>query len=898
MNGQWAHFNIKPLFCASMKIIYHYYLNLLLTRPLIPIIGLILISIFLGAGILKLQFDSSIESFMPKHDEEYIEYSHVKETYGDNDRFIIMAVSQKDLWSADFFSAFNDFLIDLEEYQNFDAVRERLRLEKFLDACRNQLVSFREIIEAFPEDPAFIRFLTRAAPEALKSQHPLDKKDIAAIEKAILKNTELKKTEIIDNIISPFTIRDISGDNDTLKAFDLVDSDENSCRIIPRSSEEIDAFRKRLMLNPVYRQLIYATAPSTGEITDFGVLIKFVGTLDQEAIVTEINRIADSHTELNIIVSGVPYINKKFNDYIKMDLKKSVPLVMAVIVMICFFNFRSIRGVILPITTLGMAEIWTLGLMGHLGFKITSVGGTLPPLLVAVGSSYSIHILNQYYADFNEISKKGKVAGLKLAMNHISVTVFLAGFTTFAAFLTLVTNEVSAIREWAIFSAIGIMFAVFISVTLIPSALAIFPHRQPTFLRKKESRKSTMVERLLPLIAKAAVYHPKKIFVVVAVVIAVSIAGAMRLKVDTEFLHYFKENDPARQNVLRTGDKFGGGWGFSITLDAKEIDGVKSPEFLNTVEEIRHWLLADENADLNVGRTDAFSDFIKRMHMAMNNDDPYYFTIPQNKMDILDYLEIFSGKDENSDGRVDDFEPFVDDTFQKNNIHVRLTRKTTERLGTTEINYIIDKVEKHLADAVPKKYSYMVTGYPVINVKLSHYVVMGQMQNLLLSLVMVMSVIMLLFKKFTAGPLALIDMGVTILINFGIMGWFGIELDMITSIIASITVGIGVDDTIHFLNTYRFHKQMGMNMEEAIENTTRVTGKAIIFTSLALICGFFVQITSNFLPIVLFAILITITMINTTIGSILLIPSAIRLTGIDLGRSSINNDPINPKAPV
>jgi len=858
------------------------YLKLVLKRPLLPIIGLAVLTIFLGLGLLKIQFDSSIESYMPRHDPEFIEYSETKAYYGDNDRFILMGVTGDPLWSAGTFAAIDRLLRDIEEYQDFrEDVQER-RLARFRTMNRYP-AAFETMAVAFSDDPEFVRFLERKTPENARNKPFLSKKDIQRLEQAILADTELKKCCIIDRIISPLTIGDITGSEDTLDIRDLIETDGNGRRILPRTEADIAAFRERLVKNPVFRQGIYAVDRQSGEITDFAVIIKFAGTLDQEAIVTELIDITEAYGDLDIRISGVPYVNKKFNDYIKMDITESIPLVLLVMTVVFYLNFRSARGVLLPLCTLGMAVIWTIGLMGHLGFKITSVGGTMPPLLIAVGSSYAIHILNQYYNEFDRISGGDKKIGIAAAMSHISLTVFLAGFTTVCSFMTLVTNRVSAIQEWALFSALGISFAVLISITLIPAALALFPHTFPAALRKKqELSKPTFVEWLLPYIAAAATRHPKKVFAVTALVVLVAMAGALRLRVDTEFLHYFKENDPARLNVINTGEKFGGGWGFSVILDSNEIDGAKNPAFLNTVEDLRQWLTAEGNEDLNIGRTDAFPDFIKRMHMAMNNDDPAYFKIPENRMDIIDYLEIFSGEDSDSDGRVDDFEAYVDQDFQKNNILVRLSRKSSLRVGSTEIKHLVNKIETHLARTLPGNYSYSVTGYPIINMRLAHYVVMGQLENLALSLVMVVAVIIFLFRKLAAGPIALIDIGVTIMINFGIMGWFGIDLDMVTSIIASITVGIGVDDTIHFLNTYRLHKTRENGISECIEKTMYITGKAIIFTSLALILGFIVQATSNFLPVVLFSILIAITMFNTTIGSILLIPSAIRLTGIDL----------------
>jgi predicted RND superfamily exporter protein len=127
-------------------------------------------------------------------------------------------------------------------------------------------------------------------------------------------------------------------------------------------------------------------------------------------------------------------------------------------------------------------------------------------------------------------------------------------------------------------------------------------------------------------------------------------------------------------------------------------------------------------------------------------------------------------------------------------------------------------------------------------------------------------------------------MSVAVIFNFGIMGWLGIKLDLATSIIAAITIGIGVDDTIHFLNTFRHNSEKGYSIDENIARTLAVSGKAIIFTSIALIFGFSVLVTSSFIPVILFGILMATTMISTTIGALVILPAAIKITGIELLR--------------
>ncbi len=856
------------------------YLHIVVRFPKICLSILLFITAALGLGLAQLHFNPSIEAFMPKGDPDYVKYMHTKEIYGDNDRFLILAVSGTPLWSPRTLERMNDLLCDLEEVEEFDADREDERIAHLTDVARVPQVTRADLQDAFADDPGYLRFIDRLLPEAQTGI--IGARDFRWLGAEARRIRDLKAQQRIDTILSPFTASDISGGGDALETYDLVEKNESGERNIPKTADAISEFRRGLELNPAFRKGIYAVDPKTGETTDFAFIVKFNDNSD--SVIAELITIAQSFKDLRVIGSGVPYVNHHFNKYMESDLYRNIPLVLIVVTLIFYFNFRSMRGVLLPLMTLGMAEIWTLGLMGHFGIAVTTVGVTLPPLLMAVGSSYSIHVLNQYYTEFARIDPKHYRRDIQAAMVHISTTVILAGLTTFAAFMTLLSSQVSAIREWGIFSGIGMIFAVFISITLIPAILVMLPHKYPAALTRGKTRKTTIIDHALALMARWAVYHYKKVLSVALVVIIISAIGMTRLQVDTEFLHYFKPSDPTRINAETVGEKFGGGWGFGIIIDSGKPDGIKSANFLHTVEQVRDWLVSDENPDLNIGRTDGFPDFIKRMHMAMNDDDPAYFKIPDDDMTVLDYLEIFSADDEDSDGRVDAFEPFVDPAFRNTNILVRLTRKGSERIGTKQIAHIIEKTNDHLERTLPAEYAFTITGYPVVNLKLAHYVVTGQMMGLFLSFGFVFIVIVLLYRRLMAGPLALVDMGVTIIINFGIMGWFGIDLDMVTSIIAAITIGIGVDDTIHFLNTYRFYREDNWSVPETIEKAMFSSGKAILFTSLALTCGFLVQVTSNFMPIILFALLISITMINTTIGSILLIPAVIRLTGIDLNR--------------
>jgi hypothetical protein len=750
-----------------------------------------------------------------------------------------------------------------------------------------------DYINAFQEDKAFLRTLGRHLKEKFTPGVVLSAKESDLLVKALAQDIELKRREPLDRVLSPITAKDISGEDDTLTAYDLVDKDDGGHRILPESESDFTRFRKKLLRNPAFENVLYARDKESGTITDFGMLITFDDMKDQDPVARHISKLIESHgRQLDVIIQGMPYSNIVFNNYMRRDLVRFLPIVLSVVVIVFFINFRSIRGVVLPFITLGMSTVWVLGLMGYLGIRITPVGISLPPLMVAVGSSYAIHILNQYYIDLQMIADKGLRKGLGLAMSHISFTVFLAGLTTFVAFMTLCTNQVPAIRQWGIFSAVGVIFSVFVACTLIPACICLLPRHPPKILKKNRSSEAgrTFIDHILTAMTSGAVRHHRAVLSVVFILMAVSAAGILRLNVESDFLQHFKKNAPIRVSAQIIEKKLAGRWGFNILLDSGIQDGVKTPEFLNTVEALRGWLTSERNRNLNITRTDAFPDFIKTMHMAMNNDDPHFYAIPASREEIMDYLEIYTGQDEDWDGRIDEFESYVDQDFRTVNILARLAPRETYTLGTAQIKRIINSVDVHLKQTLPKPYSHRITGFPVMNVKMADYIIAGQLQSLVLSFVIIVIIVMLLFKSIKAAPLALIPMGVAVTISFGVMGWFHINLDIVTSIIAAITIGIGIDDTIHILNTYRVLNRINASVEHAIANALKVSGKAIIYTSMALIAGFAVLTTSSFKPVILFGLLMAVTMAATTIGALLVLPAVLRITGVNLNHGRNDTD--------
>ncbi len=863
-------------------------------HPKKTLLFLVLGTILLGLGIPKLEFENSLSGMMPQGDIEYITNEKVKEIYGNNGMFIILDVSSPELFSSRAFKETDNLIKDIEEYQNYNDVIERSRIEKISSIDAGSGISSADLIGRFRDDPSFSRALSRKVKKLSYGDKIITAKELKKITAELERSREIKEKKFVDTALSAFTMKDLSGKDDTLTPFDLMKKDSSGNRILPKTDKEFNDFDAMLRHNPAFEKGLFAIDPATGKISDFGILLRLIDVPNHDSIAREMFEIAESYNggSYKVLTHGEPILYKQIYDYMQSDLKFFIPLVLLVISIIFFLNFRTIQGVMVPLATLIMADVWLLGLMGHLGFKLSVIGISLPPLMISVGSSYSIHIVNRFLIDRDEIVRN-RSEGLHHSMNMIGLTLVLASLTTVIGFATNMATQVSAIFEWGVFSAIGTFFAVAIAALFVPAVFTFMKIKAPAavlesaakiFGKKNRNEKKEIADYFVIFLARIAVNHYRAVLAVTLIVCAVAVAGIFRIKTETSLPSYFKADDYINTSSIEIGRKFGGTMGLNILIDTKNAEGVKSSEFLKRVERAREWLTSKENYDLHIGRTDAFGDFVKTMNMAMHNDDEKFFTIPDNDTEIIDFFEIYSGDDDNSDGRVDELEPYVDPAFSTVNLFARLEEREGSMLGTTDISYIIEKVNKHMAaEFEPLGCKVTISGNPLIIKSLAKYIVYGQLWSLFLSVAAVCLVVMLLFKNWRAGLVSIVPIAAALLFNFGVMGWFGVRLDIATAIIASITVGIGVDNTLHFLNNYRMvSRDKQLSFDEKLITTLSVAGKAIIYAAIALIFGFSVLVISNFKPIMLFGVMMGLTFVATTTGALLILPAFIKATGFTM----------------
>jgi len=710
----------------------------------------------------------------------------------------------------------------------------------------------------------------------------INQKQIKQIFNTWNKIAQYKSMPIIKTLMNPISGQDMQGINNTIKAVDLVPKGKNDKRILPKTKKDFQSYIKKLKQNPEFKYSIYTT-DKNNKIDALAINIELKPLNNHDEIFGYFYTMFqkyDQRSELKVTTIGMPVYMQYIRKYMIADMELLVPLVILVVILTFFLNFRLIRGVMLPTASVIIGTMWTLGLIGFLNIPLTILMSLLPPVLVAIGSSYSIHIFNQYINDQSIMQKKGKAKGLEISMKHISLTVVLAALTTFVSFLTLSTNDVNSLRNFGIFAAIGTLISMVIAIMLIPSALSIMkllPFKERVKTKKINEHQNIVIVNIIRFFSWVSI--KKSIFAIsiFLIFIIIGIIGITKIEAETSPAHYFKKNSYLITSDIKYGASFKGSVVMDLIIDSGKTDGALEPKFLNFIEKVRNHLKNPEiEAQTNILNSVSFGDIIKRMNKAMNNENPKYYTIPSKKSDIADYLEIFGGDDNNFDGRVDSMEQFIDPNFRYVNTLVRIGPYNNKPYTLNKLRKA-ETIIKNYFDSQPesKIYKMHLVGEPLNFIVLADYIIHGQIISVLFTLLIIFLMILFLFKNVQAGFLSLIPIATSIILVYGFMGFFGIKLDIAKAILAAIAIGIGVDDTIHFMKTLKGFLQDGLQTKEAIIETYKEAGMAIIYTSVALILGFSMLLFSKFLPFFDFAWLVVSTMAATTISALVLLPSVI-----------------------
>jgi hypothetical protein len=653
---------------------------------------------------------------------------------------------------------------------------------------------------------------------------------------------EIEDIEGVNKARSISNIEEIRGNGFTVEVGEFV-------KKIPTNEREAKKLAKEISTKDRYLGTLVAE-----DLQAATIIAQLTSEADQKQVVSQVQQLREeADLSEESYLTGSPVLTKEMADNMKRDILKLFPFVSVMVMLILFLSFHSWRGVILPIIVVLLSTIWTIGLIAWVGKSLSIVSTVLPILLVSVGSAYAIHLLARFYEDQEEgLSKQEAIVESIL---KVGAAIFMAGITTIAGFFSLGLSELTIIKDFGIFTAFGVFVALLMSTTFLPAVLSLI--RKPKHLRAAEKRK--FLDAIFDKIFKIVSNHFALVTVVVIVICLLSLWVIPQIKPETNYITFFQEGSEIRKADKLVNTKFGGSDALDIIIDTKEINGMENPEFLKEVKEFQTEL---EEIDL-LSNAMSVVDLLEEENKALHQDMKEYEKLPEQG--VAQYLLLLSSDDD------DILSDFIDFDHKEARVRVMVASASSEQTEN-----MLNEVEELIKHKFGKSsYDITLTGVPVLSNTLTDMIVTGQIKSLISSILFAFIITSLLLKSPLKGFACSFPIAVTVLLNFGLMGWTSVPLNVATSMIASIAVGVGVDYSIHFYTRYQEEREKGASLQESLSVAIHTIGRANYFNATAVTAGFLVLLFSSFPPLRTFGLLTSITMVVSFLGAMLVLPSLI-----------------------
>jgi predicted RND superfamily exporter protein len=793
----------------------------------------------------------------------------------------------------------------------------------------------------------------------------------------------IEAIDIIDPVSSIVNADYITGDGESITVEKLLPDDFSG------RPEEISLLKDRLLSWDMYkRSLISDDFSSTQILVPMTVSSEDVGKPDVVKSFTQVRDIAKEMFDgmAEVYVTGIPVISATISEAVNSDLRLLVPLVTLVVLLVLFFSFRRLSGVVLPLLTVLIAVIWSMGAMPLFDIKLSVISTVLPVILVAVGSAYGIHVLTHYLEDSEgrQLSREEHRELVLALVRRIAKPVFLAALTTFVGFLSFCFTTVLPIREFGFFSSFGVLSSFIVALTLIPALLLL---RGPSKSLAKTAKKNEENSGgAIPRFFTAIAMRRGAVLFVAAAAVLVSVYGASRIIIDNVFVEYFKNDTDISRSDSFIREYFGGSKVISVMAQAESSEILLSPESLSAMDRLETFL---ETRVPEAGKAMGFTGLVKRINQVVNvdespegfkaaaqqpagdgdeepsfgfgdeeptfgfgNEEPAfgfgesspdsaaaglfepapeppaeragnrtytmeeitalldrashsgasrgldapelvwelkrltnyngasYYEIPVDPAKygkrtkeelaglVSDYLFLLSGN----------IGSYANDPLEPTAIKTTVQLRT---LGEADTGRALGEIRRFISANFPPEIKVTIGGSAMVESSLNRQVVSSQLISVIISLCLVFLIVAVSNRSFAAGLIGIAPLTISILINFAVMGFLGIKLNIGTSMIASLAVGIGIDYTIHYMEAYKrefkhFKNSSGggsFNTREFLSATFAISGKAIIINAVSVGAGFAVLLFSRFNMMGDLGLLITLTMGTSALVSLTVIPA-------------------------
>ena len=546
-------------------------------------------------------------------------------------------------------------------------------------------------------------------------------------------------------------------------------------------------------------------------------------------------------------IHGGPEITMAFERLAEQDVAIFVPLIFISMVLLLYVIFRSLNGIIIPLSIVLLTIILTLSIESFLGHKLNNFTGNIPLFIIAIGLADTIHVYSTYLRIYDKSIDNVKLVYITLSKNIKPL--FLTSLTTAIGFYSLKFSPIEPVQLLGESIFIAAIIAFVLTLIIVP----IFLLKSKHFIDKKFH--STINFNTLNLFVER---YYKSIILICIIVLSLALYGIKYIKIDSNMLEYFDKNIDIRKSLSFIQKNITGPVTYEIVIDSKKIGGIKEPIFLKTIEQFN---LDLRNKFPDVTKTFSLINVIKQTNKAFNNNKQDSYIIPKSKNEIAQYLLLYE-LSMPIGSNIQDLKD-VNEQLLKLTLHVNL-------LGTQKDLEILNWIENWWNN---KAYSIEINGSYALFAKMQNSVSHTLIYSLYFTLGFLILILIIAFKKINKLYIYLLPNILPIALAFGFMGWMGISMDLGIAISLAIVLSIAVDDTLHFLSKFYEYKNENKSTKESIDYAFTYAGTGIILTTLIISLSFVIFSFSDFTPNKYFGVITSLSLIMALILDLLLLPS-------------------------
>ncbi|MFA9373873.1 MAG: RND family transporter [Poseidonibacter sp.] len=806
------------------------YDNVLLKYSTAVLLTLLVCISALGYYSTKLEIDASAETLLLDDDKDLKFTREIKQRYS-NPNFLVVTYShKKDLLSKESLDTLRELINDLSKLENIDNTMSILSVP-------------------------LLQSPIRPIQDLLNGVHTLES---AQIDKNLARNEFLNSELYSNNLVSKDfkTTAIILNLKENKKYYSLLE--KRNSLLEKKRNNSITTKEKVLLDNAIL------------EFKEYRDILREKETQDIQNVR---NVLKQYESKASIFLGGVDMIASDIVGYVKNDLYIYGSTLVFILIFILWYIFRNLRWIVLPISICLLSVISTAGVLGLFKWEVTVISSNFIALQLIITISIVLHLIVRY----RELNTKYKNASqYKLVINTILSKInpsFFAIITTITGFASLVLSSIQPVKNLGLMMSTGIAISLIISFILFPIILIKLKKKEE--YKKDKNSNFSLITNASNLVQNRG----NAILIASVLVVIFSLTGASKLIVENSFINYFKQDTDIYKGMKVIDENLGGTTPLDIIIQFKKEDVVEKKvikdefddfenEFAQTADDKQYWFSQDKMLTITavhdyldsleeVGKVQSLASLLK-VGKVLNED---------KEMDGITLALLYNELPNDYKNLI--LSPYVN--IEKN--EARITLRIIDSNENLRRNELLNKIKKDVREIIKnEETTFRLSNLMVLYNNMLQSLFDSQISTLGFVVIILFIMFLILFRSLKVASIALIANIIPISAVFGIMGWLNIPLDIMTITIAAISIGIGVDDTIHYIHRYKEEFKLDHNYTNAMKRSHESIGYAMYYTSLVVILGFCILVLSNLIPTIYFGLLTVIVMATILASALLLLP--------------------------